>query len=83
MPKDNIFMLPQPSRHPALLGPADLLQHAVPALQDAEQLVAKLRAFVAAQGRDLAKERGVAFIREERLRAEFTAKKENGHGDRA
>jgi hypothetical protein len=51
--------------------PSDELREIVPALAAAEQEVARLRNELAAQGRLLAKERGVAFLRIEHLRQEF------------
>lgn len=51
--------------------PEDLLAEMVPELIAAEAVVADLRGLIAEQGRALARKRGVAFIRPERLRAEF------------
>lgn len=53
------------------LPPEKMLAIIVPDLAEAERVVATLRRHLAEQGRLLAKERGVAFIREERLRQEF------------
>jgi len=52
-------------------GPADLLAEIVPELAAAEAFVARLRQLLSEQGKRLAKERRVAFIREEHLRREF------------
>lgn len=48
-----------------------LLDAIVPSLINAEDAVAKLRQLMAETGRELAKERGLKFIRPEQLRAEF------------
>jgi hypothetical protein len=53
------------------VGPDELLAVYVPALIEAEREVARLRRSVIENGRALARIRGVAFIREERLRTEF------------
>lgn len=52
----------------------DLLSQIVPMLQAVERTRARLRALQANVARQLATERSVAFIREEQLRQEFTAK---------
>lgn len=52
-------------------GPADMLGQIVPELRAAEALVARLRNLMNDQGRLLARERGVGFIRPEQLRQEF------------
>lgn len=54
-----------------LLSPEGMLAAYVPELIEAERRVRYMRQQVADQGRLLAKERGVAFIREEKLRQEF------------
>lgn len=50
---------------------ASLLGAIVPSLISAEDAVAKLRQLMAETGRELAKERGLKFIREEQIRMEF------------
>lgn len=55
-------------------SPAEaILRSIVPALINAEAAAAKLRLVMAVAGRDLAKERGLVFIRPEQLRAEFAS----------
>lgn len=49
----------------------DMLRELVPGLIEAERAVARYRQLIAEQGRALARERGIAFIREEALRREF------------
>jgi hypothetical protein len=56
---------------PVPVGPDELLAIYVPALIEAEREVKRLRQSVSENGRLLARDRGVAFIREERLRQEF------------
>lgn len=51
--------------------PEAMLARIMPELAHAEQVASRLKAMAAQQGRLLAAERGVAFIREERLRQEF------------
>lgn len=51
--------------------PEAMLAHLVPQLIEAEQDAAMLRMLVDSWRRALAAERGVAFIREERIRQEF------------
>lgn len=53
------------------LGPGQMLRIVMPDLIEAERVVARLKQIVADQGRKLAEERGVRFIREEHLRREF------------
>lgn len=69
MQRANLRVVPPPLTS----GPADLLGQVVPELIAAEALVARLRNIMADQGRLLAKDRGVAFIRPEHLRREFGA----------
>lgn len=52
-------------------SPSELLAGIVPELVKAEREVARLRNELALAGRLLAKQRRVAFIREEHLRREF------------
>ena len=56
---------------PAPPSPADLLRELVPSLQQSERTSARLKQMIAEQGRKLARERGVAFIRVEHLLSEF------------
>jgi hypothetical protein len=57
---------------PAPASPAEeMLAHLVPDLIKAEEIVALLRALVDSWRRELANERGVAFVREEHVRREF------------
>ena len=51
--------------------PETILAEIVPELIKAEETVGALRAMVDSRRRELAKKRGVAFIREERIRQEF------------
>jgi hypothetical protein len=61
------------------IGPAEeptsfaetMLRELVPSLQRSERTSARLRQLIAEQGRRLAQERGVAFIRVEHLMREF------------
>lgn len=48
-----------------------MLRELVPSLQQSERTSADLRRMIAEQGRNLARERGVAFIRVEHLVREF------------
>lgn len=52
-------------------APEDLLKVIVPDLLEAERVVSALRRHMVEQGRLVAKERGVGFLREEQLRREF------------
>jgi hypothetical protein len=54
------------------LPPEQMLRIVVPDLAEAERVARRLREVVREQGRLLAKERGCAFIREERLIQEFS-----------
>jgi hypothetical protein len=56
---------------PVLTPSEQMLSQIVPSLIEAESVVARLRSLMSEQSRELAKERGVAFIRPEQLRAEF------------
>jgi hypothetical protein len=49
----------------------EMLAHLVPDLIKAEEIVALLRGLVDSWRRELANERGVAFVREEHVRREF------------
>lgn len=63
----NVVRLPRPvSREPE-----DRLALLIPELVEAERLVQRLRGHVDRERRALAAKRGVAFIREERVRQEF------------
>jgi hypothetical protein len=64
----KLAVVPKPERVPTT---AERLAEVVPELIAAEVLVAQLRAMLKSLGRELAVERGVAFIREEHLRREF------------
>ena len=68
MSRANLRVVPKP---PMCTDPKSLLRQIVPELIAAEALVARLRNMMAEQGRELAKDRGVAFIRPEQLRQEF------------
>jgi hypothetical protein len=50
---------------------ADMLRELVPEMIRAEETAAALRALVESWRRQLARERGVAFVREEHVRREF------------
>lgn len=48
-----------------------MLRELVPSVQQSERITAKLRAMIAEQGRTLAKERGIGFLRIEQIMREF------------
>jgi len=52
-------------------APADMLAEIVPELLKAEQAARRLRQMMLDQGRKLAREEGVSFLREEALRRRF------------
>lgn len=54
-----------------LTTPEERLAMLVPALIEAEKVLAEVRVAIAEQGRKLATKRGVVFIRPEALRQEF------------
>lgn len=57
--------------NPPPQGPEDMLRLIVPELEHAERTVGELRRLMVDQARLLSRERGVAYTREERIRAEF------------
>lgn len=61
----------KPPAKPKMPDPDDMLSQLVPELLRAEETAAALRDMVDNWRRRLAAKRGVAFIREERIRQEF------------
>jgi hypothetical protein len=62
----NLALVPHEPR-----SPEEFLGELVPSLIEADAVVVNLRRLIAEQGRLLARQRGVAFIRPEQLRREF------------
>jgi hypothetical protein len=67
MPQANLHLIETQQVTPA----EEMLGLIIPALEDAEKVLASLRALMTLETRALAKERGVGLVREEHVRQEF------------